>query len=184
MAPSGDVNDQFGFSVALYNDVLAVGSFRDDQSANDAGAVYFFRNTGTWTFEQKVAYGMGQPDDFFGYAVDLDANECIIGAYLDDDNGTNSGSAFIYAFDGSVWSQEQKLVPSNGASGDAFGFSVSIDGDYAVCGAYAMDIAASAAGVVSVWKRSSNTMSIGTRVKKFPISCASSYWSSSSSTHH
>ena len=36
---------------------------------------------------------------------------------------------------GTTWAQEAKLLPSDGATGDDFGWSVSICGDYAVVGA-------------------------------------------------
>ena len=59
----------------------------------------------------------------------------MIGASADDDNGSNSGSAYVYVRSNGVWSEQQKLTASDGASGDYFGISVSIDGDTAVIGA-------------------------------------------------
>ena len=52
----------------------------------------------------------------FGYAVGLDGNTAVMGAYNDDDNGTASGSAYVFRFDGTDWLQEQKLLPSDGTS--------------------------------------------------------------------
>ena len=37
----------------------------------------------------------GAADDNFGYSVDIDGNYAIVGAYYDDDNGSNSGSAYF-----------------------------------------------------------------------------------------
>jgi len=71
----------------------------------------------------------------FGYSVSLSGNRALIGAYLDDDNGASSGSAYIFAFDGSVWTQEAKLVADDGGVRDKFGISVSISGDRALIGA-------------------------------------------------
>ena len=58
-----------------------------------------------------------------------------MGAYLDGDNGSNSGSAYIFRLDGTSWVQQQKLLASDGAADDYFGCSVSISGDYAIIGA-------------------------------------------------
>ena len=57
---------------------------------------------------------------------------------IDDDNGSNSGSAYVYVRSNGVWSEQAKLTASDGAEDDYFGISVSIDGDTAVIGAYVM----------------------------------------------
>ena len=61
----------------------------------------------------------------------------MIGAYGDDDNGSDSGSAYVYVRSNGVWSEQQKLTASDAAEYDRFGNSVSINGDTAVIGAYA-----------------------------------------------
>ncbi|GIT16266.1 MAG: hypothetical protein CM1200mP37_8470 [Chloroflexota bacterium] len=45
----------------------------------------------------------------------------------DDDKGKDSGSAYIFKFNGTAWIQEAKLVASDGGIEDAFGTSVDID---------------------------------------------------------
>ncbi len=68
--------------------------------------------------------------DYFGYSVSIssDGTTALVGANGNDDNGSNSGSAYIYELDDGVW-QETKLIASDGASSDQFGFSVSISDD-------------------------------------------------------
>ena len=58
---------------------------------------------------------------------------------MDDNNGNNSGSAYVFKRTGSSWTEEAKLIPSDGAAGDEFGWSVSVSGDYAVVGAFGDD---------------------------------------------
>ena len=41
----------------------------------------------------------------------------------------------MYVRSNGVWSEQAKLTASDGAAGDYFGYSVSIDGDTAVIGA-------------------------------------------------
>jgi len=54
--------------------------------------------------------------------------------------GEDSGSAYLYKFDPSDSSWvETKLIASDGAANDYFGYSVSISGDSALVGAYSDD---------------------------------------------
>ena len=73
--------------------------------------------------------------DHFGKFVCISGEYAVVGAKYDDDNGTASGSAYIFKLDGASWVQYQKLTASDGAAGDSFGCSVSIGGDYAIVGA-------------------------------------------------
>jgi len=88
-----------------------------------------------YDIETKLLANDGAVDDYFGAYVSISGNTAIMSAYLDDDNGSNSGSAYIYQFDGNNWHQSQKLTPSDGAAEHRFGISVSINGDYAIIGA-------------------------------------------------
>lgn len=69
----------------------------------------------------------GAEGDFFGDAVSISGDVSIVGAPGDRDNGTDSGSAYVYRFNGFEWYEEAKLVPSDGAAGDFFGTSVAVD---------------------------------------------------------
>lgn len=42
-------------------------------------------------------------DDHFGISVSISGDIAIVGAFLDDDAGSDSGSAYVYRFDGSTW---------------------------------------------------------------------------------
>ena len=78
--------------------------------------------------------------------IDVSGNYMIVGIPDSDDDGTSSGSAYIYQHDGTQWSSMQKLTASDAAFGDKFGTSVAIWGDYAVIGAYWEDTASYNAG--------------------------------------
>jgi hypothetical protein len=72
--------------------------------------------------------------------VSIDGDTMVIGAYMDDDKGSASGSAYVFtrvtAGDlASGWTQVAKLTADDGAASDVFGYSVSIDGDTVVIGA-------------------------------------------------
>ena len=66
----------------------------------------------------------------------IDGGTAVIGAYGDADNGSNSGSAYVYTEQpDSTWAFTTKLVAPDGASEDKFGESVAIDGTTTFIGA-------------------------------------------------
>jgi len=85
--------------------------------------------------ETKLAASDGVSYAYFGESVSISGDYMIVGACGDNDNGTNSGSAYIYHFDGTGWVEEAKLLASDGVPVDLFGSSVSISGDLALVGA-------------------------------------------------
>ena len=81
---------------------------------------------------------MNAADDEFGRFGSISGDYAIVGARNDDDNGSASGSAYIYYRNqGSPdnWEEVTKITASDGAEDDRFGNSVSISGDYAIVGA-------------------------------------------------
>jgi len=92
-----------------------------------------------WLEQDKLLASDEAGDDYFGRSVSIDGDYAIVGARLDDDNGEHSGSAYVFTRSGTDWTEQAKLLPSDGAYWDDFGYSVSIDGDYAIIGAYADD---------------------------------------------
>ena len=84
--------------------------------------------------ETRLLASDGDSFDGFGVNVSIDGDVALVGASADDDNGDISGSAYVFRWDGANWVEEQKLLPSDGQSGDRFGGFVSIHGDVAVVG--------------------------------------------------
>lgn len=95
-----------------------------------------------WNQSQKLLSTDGASFDFFGCSVGLDRDVVLIGAWYDDDKGSNSGSAYV--FDVMTGDQICKLLPTDGADNDHFGRSVGLNGDTALVGsagcAYLFDI--------------------------------------------
>ena len=82
----------------------------------------------------------GQLHDLFGYSVSLDGDRAVVGAPGDDDQGARSGSAYVFVLSGGSWSEEAKLLASDGQRDADFGRSVSLDGDRVVVGAPGDDV--------------------------------------------
>ena len=92
-ASDGMALDGFGCSVSLSSDggTALVGTYGDD---SEQGAAYIFtRSGGIWSQQQKLTAAAG---DRFGLSVAVFGNTVIVGAYLDDDKGEDSGSAYIF----------------------------------------------------------------------------------------
>lgn len=107
----------FGVSLAMTQDLVAIGAFRDQQS----GAVYLF-DANTDQFLRKITPTDLAPDDEFGVSVALSGSTLIVGSHKDDDQGTDSGS--VYLFDTNTGQQLAKLLPDDGAAFDSFGIDI------------------------------------------------------------
>lgn len=134
-------NDQFGRAISLWGDSVLVGAYYEDPSnVNLAGSAYVFTRSGSsWSQQAKLTASDAAASDVFGSEVCLVGDTAIVGAYNNDDDGTNSGSAYVYARSGSSWSQQQKLTASDASDNHAFGAAVAInktDEDVVVVGAY------------------------------------------------
>jgi hypothetical protein len=153
-AVDGTSQDGFGGSVALAGMYAIVGVPGDDDHGSNSGAAYIFWRDGTvWMQQAKLTPGDGAAGDGFGHAVSIAGDHAIVGAPFDDDNGTDSGSAYIFKRDGAVWTQQAKLKPSERMAQDLFGTCVSISGDFALVGAPGDDDNGSASGAAYVFKR-------------------------------
>lgn len=123
-APAGDY---FGWSVDIEGDVMVIGADHDDPNGTSSGAAYVFRFTGCgWVQEAKLVASDGSAEDYFGQRVAVSGNTIVVGAPYDDPNGSSSGAAYVYRFNGLNWVQEQKLTASDGAASDYFGYSVDV----------------------------------------------------------
>ncbi len=144
LASDGAAVDKFGFSVALDGDRALVGAYLDDDNGADSGSAYVFGYdsvTGTWQEEAKLVSSDSMAYDFFGISVALDGDRALVGAYFDDDNGADSGAAYLFNYDSvsGTWQEEAKLVASDGAADDWFGFSAALSGDRALVSAHRDD---------------------------------------------
>jgi hypothetical protein len=159
-ADDGAEYDWFGFRVSISGEYAVVGAQFDDDNGVSSGSAYLFRREGSnWTKEQKLTASDGSSLEAFGISISISGDFIIIGAYEDDDNGINSGSAYIFERDISNWIEKQKLTASDGSELDGFGISVSISGEYAIAGAYYDDYNGPYSGSVYIYSR--ETVQIG-----------------------
>ena len=85
-----------------------------------------------WVQQQELTASDGVANDLLGTSVSVSGNTAVVGAPAR--NG-NQGAAYVFAFAGGTWTQQAELAAGDGASGDLFGTSVSVNGTLMVVGA-------------------------------------------------
>ncbi|MEW6073443.1 MAG: hypothetical protein AB1726_12745 [Planctomycetota bacterium] len=153
-------DDRFGTSVSIEGDTALVGAGGEDVAGEDSGAAYVYTRVGTsWTLEAPLLPPDGEAGDGFGMRVQLQGGTALVGAPGDDDGGADSGAVYVFTRDGTLWSLEAKLVASDGAAGDRFGTSLSMDGATALVGAPGDDDRGGDSGSVYAFTRAGSAWS-------------------------
>jgi len=160
VASDGQQDDRGGFSVAISGDTVIFGAPGEDAGGTSAGAAYVFTTSdggATWTQQQKLVASDASPDKYFGQSVSISGDTVVVGAYGDDQVASDAGAAYVFTRSGSTWTEQQKLVASDGQINDFFGLPVAIDGDIAIISAYGDDQGGTDAGAAYVFTRSGST---------------------------
>ncbi len=90
-------SDYFGRSVSISGDKAIVGASQNDDVGAESGSAYIFEKSGgTWTEAIKLTSSDEDSGDFFGRSVSISGSQAIMGAPNNDDDGTSSGSAYIF----------------------------------------------------------------------------------------
>ena len=170
-ASNTGVGDDFGLSVTLSGDTLAVGAPNEDSAAAgingsqnnegtpEAGAVYVFTRTGAaWMQQAYIKASNTATSDLFGTTVALSRDTLAVGAFGEDSNATGvngnqtndgareSGAVYVFVRGGAIWTQQAYLKASNTGSGQNFGLSLCLVGDTLATGAPGESSAATGVG--------------------------------------
>ncbi len=155
-------SDELGISVTVHGDTVVVGAHKYDvgegtEKANAGAAYVFIKPTGSsWVNDTETAKLIASDaarGDAFGIsvAVDDDEDTIVVGAYLDEANGDNSGSAYVFTQDSNGWDQKTKLTGPSRGRGDWLGHSVAVVGDTVIAGAERSNISGPDSGAVYLW---------------------------------
>jgi len=137
-ADDGLAGDEFGYRVAIEPDRIFVTAYNATIGANTAqGSAYVFEPVpGSWMQVQKLTADDGAVFDNFGQSIAIDGNVLVIGANGATIGGQGAqGAAYVFAYDGSSWTQQQKLIAADGDAVDNFGVSAAIGDDVIFIGA-------------------------------------------------
>lgn len=139
--PDTQAGDAFGQTIALEENYLVIGAPRNDALGNDSGAAYIYkRESDIWHYHTKITAGDGVAGDLFGISVAIDGNTILVGADLHDEKAENAGAVYVFVNKNNQWSQETKLIASDGGETDIFGVRVAISGNTALVSARRDDI--------------------------------------------
>ena len=146
--PFPQSSDQFGIGqLAIGSGRIVVGTTTDDpDEIVNQGSVYVYDLNGNYVGECE------QPDpsagDSFGQSLDVGYGRIVVGAYLADENGSNSGCAYVYDLDCNFIT---KLIGSDTVESDGFGYAVAIGNGKIAVGARYADAGAENSGAVYVY---------------------------------
>ena len=134
-------NVNFGFSVAIAGDTVAIGDPYDSQNGEAAGSVTVFQadGSGNWVETTRITPLDAQAGSNFGRNLALSGDRLAVGAPGNLRFSPQSGSAYIFERNiggPNQWGQAAKLNASDGAINDNFGWAVAVDGDTVAVGAY------------------------------------------------
>lgn len=145
--------------MALSGDTALIGAHQDGakKGAHTGAAYVFVRSGTTWVQQQRFQSPDGATGLWFGKSVALVGDTALVGKPLDDEHGSGAGSAYVFVQSGNTWTQQQRLLASDGAANDNFGWSVSFSADRALVGAYKDDDLGRDSGAAYLFVRSGTT---------------------------
>lgn len=163
-AADGAVGDDFGSAVSIdyYSTRVVVGAPNADFAAiTSIGAVYVFSRSGSaWSQEAKLQDTGNVASTLLGCSVSIvDNGDRLIAGASGYTDTIKTGAVYVYARTGTIWYQEERLVPSDAAADDSFGHSAEISGDSTrmIGGSYGGDDLASNTGKAYIFKRAGTT---------------------------
>jgi len=126
--------------VAISGNFAVVGDMMNDSIGADDGKVFVLYKhqggTNQWGVFQSITKDLGLVSRF-GTSVDIDNHLMVVGAMNDDSSGTgNAGGAYVYAYNGSTWVEEEQLYPTVPVVTGYFGWDVAVHEPLVIVGAY------------------------------------------------
>ena len=161
--PGFTTNRQMGISVAIEGNIVLAGGPGGNSGKGEV-VVADVSIGGAFSLTASD----GEAGDNFGESVALSHNTAVIGAYGDDDRGTDAGAAYVFVRNASgQWSQQQKLTSTSSRANDHFSqHAVAIEGNTIVVGADEWDfLADDNAGAVYIFTRDGTVWTQQTELK-------------------
>ena len=156
------IGDEFGYAVAIHDNLLVVGAPKDDHAEIDAGSAYvFIRSEGVWIQDEKIIADDAGLADEFGAAVAINGNRVLVGAWKDDHpllrdtdepaEEIDKGSVYPFLRSGFFWTQKERINALSPIRYEHFGVAVAISRNFAIVGGPGNDEAGSDAGAAYIY---------------------------------
>ncbi len=157
-------SDRFGQSIALDGDLLAIGSFANDDECrryiNDTGTVTLYRrDDDEWEKITDLKADNAGGGDRFGFSLALSGKTLAIGAICEDSNahgdnndGTEVGAVYLFTEQAGQWRQRAYIKEPAPRSHNLFGFRVALDGNLLAIGAPLSDLKGEDTGIAYLYQ--------------------------------
>jgi len=155
LVPNPPIQSGFGQRIAVDGNTLLIKGL--DAALHQV--VYVFTRQGaTWTQTGSLVPTQGGS---FSTHISLSGDVAVVGANAATNaSSAVTGGAYVFLRSGSTWTQIARLLAADGASGDSYGFSVSVSGDDIAVGASGDDVGGNNnQGSVHLYHRSGTTVS-------------------------
>jgi hypothetical protein len=129
LASDPAVNAYYGYSIDISSDgdTVVVGAYG---KSGFTGEAYVYTRSGLIWTEQAKLLPSSAGSFGFSVAISADGNTVAIGATSEDTSpNTNNGAVYVYTRSDSTWTQQQKLLASDRASNESFGYSLAFSAD-------------------------------------------------------
>ena len=147
--------DYLGHAVGVSGETVIVGATGDDDYGIFTGSAYVFtRGGGSWSQQAKLLASDGALGQRFGWSAGVDGDTAVVGAIFGNGLAAVSGSAYVFVRAAGVWTEQQKLVSSDGTSSDWYSRSIGISGETIAVGAAQDDDNGGESGSVYIYDRS------------------------------
>lgn len=147
---TGTTEAYFGWSLAADGNVLVIGAPSENIAGNNrAGSISIYHyGGGIWYFKKKITLSVPAPNDNFGWSVDIDGNNLVVGA----PRYGGTGRAFVYTNSGGDWQYFTQIPNASGSANDAFAEDVAITDNLLAIGAPGYDVDSLDCGSVFVYQ--------------------------------
>lgn len=156
---------EFGRSLSILGNRIAVGAPNESATWPGAGAVHILERIGSiWTDTATVTAPTPVQFADFGYSLDLGFNVLAVGAPNQPAPGGGQGGAFVYRWNGSSWAHEDSPLPNQPLPNSRFGNAVDLFGDDLLVGAPTATVGGLRSGVALLFQKQGTSWSEAARL--------------------
>jgi uncharacterized delta-60 repeat protein len=173
-AIAGSAGAVIGDAVAIDGNTAVIG-VQSDNSFQGTVQV-FVRNGTTWIPQQRIVDTNVSTNALLGASVAIHGDTIVAGAPQDNGAVFRSGSAVVFVRNGTTWTRQQKLLPTDARQDARFGASVTIENNTAIVGSPIDNaLAGSGSGSAYVFQRTGAAWGTGQRISPADISRADTF---------